>query len=768
MPPTTIAFMVLEMAEARGRVMVRPWRVGLVIDTQSPAEVREAIANLSSVWGGVSMPIFDRKMDIDQLERVARKFDVDSLYSEITEGELEEFLRKPGWVWRGRAQWGPFGDSDGGLRKGLLPIREFFSPDFDLVLPSWSADDPADLVLAATWGLTDKLGIASESVPYGELASEGRSDVAHLGLLNSTMIHINMAPSRPRTAAEGIHIIRPDHPQDVVNFWNARAYGDHAVGIPADGDPELIRFLLSQPLPTHTWTIGGREQRRVLPAIGLENASPTVSQLVSSAAEVNKLSIESGLAETVPFYLFPGLETSFTRSFRVDFRPDAHGVEIDLPKVPLIEEADVHSFARGAVAVEIRIQSVHGQDPRFTAQLPPYRRHAALLEHPGSLNADRFRSGYQGIVLGLDAKAEEARIPFALNVDVMRLLFDDTSARVEMSEVGRFQTRAAEKFGGPYSGIFNQPGIRAAIKLAADRVTGITLPQLRNEVESKREGWPGEMSGNLSGRDYAIDSVNQLFSSGLFVPTLKVHCSHCRVETHVSVDDLSSTIQCEFCGQTYNLALSHALTKPEWRYRLAAHLRSDQVGALLPALATTSLLQQLRPSTRAPSSLVLGLQLKLEGRTVETDIAAYFGDGDWAVVLGEVKTGNRIDAKDVANLEFLRNKLHAKTVRCLLLFTTLKDQFSQEETTELRGLVERSSFVETAAGRSVPNFPLVLTGPDLSRSFWDEDHPWRWDKEYYAGIFDAAIVSCKRNLGLIDFSPSYDADGPAFTFRWES
>lgn len=60
--------MTIEMAEARGAVMLRPWRVGVLVDTKSPAEVREAIANLSSVWGGRSMPIFDNDTPIAELE----------------------------------------------------------------------------------------------------------------------------------------------------------------------------------------------------------------------------------------------------------------------------------------------------------------------------------------------------------------------------------------------------------------------------------------------------------------------------------------------------------------------------------------------------------------------------------------------------------------------------------------------------------------------------------------------------------------------------
>lgn len=74
--------MAQEMAEARGRAMIRPWRVGVLADT-SPAEaVREAIAHLSSVWGGRYMPIFDIGVPTEELEQLGHQYDIDSIYAD--------------------------------------------------------------------------------------------------------------------------------------------------------------------------------------------------------------------------------------------------------------------------------------------------------------------------------------------------------------------------------------------------------------------------------------------------------------------------------------------------------------------------------------------------------------------------------------------------------------------------------------------------------------------------------------------------------------
>lgn len=772
---SSITVMAMETAEARGQVMIRPWRVGLLVDTKSPADVREAIANLSSVWGGVFMPIFDIRSSVEDLERLGSMYDVDSLYADVDEGPKADFLRLPGWAWRGRGEWGPFGDeANGSFRKGLLPARALLEPTDDLVIPTWGAGDPADLVFAARWGVPDKLLIR-----VGQDSASGIRLVQHVdlpklpsngsmvGALAAGQIHLTSSGYQRDTIDDEVFVVRQDHPEDVVSFWNLRTFGSRVVPVPADADASVTRMLLAGGLPTHQWgTSEGRET--VLDVIGLDHASPDVSEIIHDLAGDAGATVRPHRPTSRWPSRFPGLSTRFERSIRATFRPEAPYLDIDLPELPLVDDPEVDRHARGIVAAEVRLQGVEGQDPRFTTEVPPYRRHSALIEQRWyAESVDHFRAGYEGVVLGLDAHVEDVRVPFAFNLDVMRLLFDDETAKVEQSDVGKFQTRAAEKFGGPFSGVFSQPGVRAAVTLAAGRPTGVTLQHLRKVVENDRGGWPDSlMSTQTTPKAYAIRAVNGLLNAGLFVPTLRVQCSQCRVEGHVSAADLRTTMHCEFCGQSYNLALSHSLSKPEWRYRLAAHLRADQVEALLPALATTTLLRLLRQAYE-PLPLVLGFTITLDGKTVEADVAAYLADNEWVAVLGEVKSGNRIDHNDVRNLEFLREKLHAKKVRSVLLFATLKDQFSPEEVAELRALVERTREVQTARGSVVPNLPLVLTGPDLSHTQWDKDHPWRWGKPSGAGIYDTARISCERNLGLVDYDVGTDEDRPAFTFEWK-
>lgn len=766
------------MAEARGRVKLRPWRTGILVDTTSTDQVRGAIAQLSSVWGGRYMPILDINCSLDELKRLASLYDVDSLYSDVVDRPVGELLDAHGLRWRGQGPWGPFGD-ESRLRKGLLPVRALTGASTGLIQPTWDSEHPAGLAFAAIWGLDEDVAFPSSGepeeqrprlLPLGELDATTASGKPIVGILEATTIRIEPVPSDYPHGYTGIYVMRPGHPQDVVEFWNLRVYGRKIIGIPEGCAEGVLDSLLAERLP-HVELLrgdGSGAPERVAPVVGLGDASGRTATAIKAAAVRDGVSLFPEDRGGLPRYVFPGLRTKFVRSIRTDFRPEASWVDIALPAFELCEEPD--AFRRGVIAADVAWHSVVGQDPRMTSTLPPFPQEAALLRRNASMMdvVDHVRVTHGGIALGIDAGNEHARVPFAFNQDAIRLLFNDDSVTATQSDAGRFQTRAAQKLGGPFTGLFNQPGVREAITLASQRA-GVALPHLRAVVAKARGEWPDSLFGpRIDAKDYAKREIDFLFHSGMFVPTLRVHCSYCRVESHVAADDLRTVMTCEFCGQAFNLALSHSLAQPEWRYRLAAHLGRDKIQALLPVLAAASLMRQLRLVEEPPLAHVLGLELKVGNRKVEADLAAYVPGRDWTLVLAEIKSGNRIDTNDIANLEFLRQKLADADVRCLLMFATLKDQLGPEEVAALRALIERAPAVQLSRGEIVANLPLVLTGPDLSHPPGSEAHPWRWEDESYSGLFGTALASCRRNLGLRAYRFDHAPGDSGIICEWET
>ena len=768
----------MSTAELRGRALLRPWRIGVLVDTSSATQVRDAIAKLSNVWGGYYMPILDINETETEIGRQGRKFDVDSLHAEAEAPAVEEFLRRSGWGWVGRGPHGPFAEEDG-LRQGILPLRALASALDNVVIPIWGADDPLDLFYSTLWGApldgqSDSAG-GSQGVAMGigALVAAQLASGVKVGRVEGTRLHVTAARRYAFDSPSGIFVARVDSPQDLVAFWNLRIYGTQVMCLPHDGDEQLLRYLTREDMPGVTLTSGGENpsSRRGLDVWGLDRAARATAAAIDDLAQRCGLEV-TGMDRKDPIpYVFQGVRTQFTRSVRADFVLSAHSVDVDLPDLPLTDEPN--AIRRGVVAAVVSAHTVAGQDPRFTAAIPSFRRYSTLLRQVGlSEGVDQIRVSEDGVTFGIQADTDQLALPFAYNLDVFRVLFDDETATTSQSDVGKFQTRAAQMLGGPLSGFLIQPGVRAALLDAAQKSIGITYQQMVQSVRDNRGEWPDAIRAhNTTDLEYARQQVNALLHAGIFVPLLDVHCSHCRVNSQVTPRDLDTTMRCEFCGEEFNLALSLALRKGQWRYRLASHLSAERVKALLPPLAVMSTLQQLHHVQSPPMSHVLGLEVKFKGgKRVEVDVAAYLPDHQGEVaILGEVKNSNQIDENDIRNLEFLQHKLFDKDVPCIVLVGTLKEALAPAEAKILRELVERSAVATLGNSQLVPMMPLVLTGPDVSRTWFSEVHPWRWNGPGRStpGVFGTAISSCERNLGLKSYDLARDGDRWAITCQWD-
>ena len=761
--------MMRDMAEVRGRAMVRPFRVAQLIDTSDAKAVRAAFVALTRTWGGIYMPVLDVALSTTQLERRGRELDVDAMYVEGMEGDLPDWLRSSGWGWAGRGDWGPFAQHHQ-FRRALLPANLVGVERDQLLVPDWDRDNDLDLFYTAVFGDTGEVLAEDETVgrPNFDVPNSERvglsllntlSDVTvdSVGAVQATSVGVSVADRRYLDALNGIVVARVGHPEDLVRFWNLRSYGRPILCLPDSGPESLLDFLTRGSLPGATILHGGPEARKedCLMVWGLEHASEMTRAAIDVMADRLGL-IPHEAHEGSTDLGHPGVETRFESTFRSEFGPTAHVGMVAVPTVPLVPKA---KLMPGVTAVELTIESTDGLDPRSTARLPPYRRHGKLIKNViGSVDVDHVRITAEGdgVVVGHQASRDEAPLGFPSHLDGIHALFDDESLVVAQSDDGKFQTRAAEILGGPFGSLLLQPGVRAVIDRAAGTPIGLTLQQLQATLRSKRGAWPDALFSNLTSQEYAISVTNQLLFSGLFVPMLDVHCSNCRVESQVSPRDLDTTIRCEFCGEEFRLALSLALSrnKSKWRYRLASHLSPQKVKALLPALATMSLYGQLSSTDGQSNLSAFGVTFKpVDCDSIEADIVAYVGRPNWVTVLGEVKTSNRINEKDTRNLEELQRRLDDKHVRNLLLFATLKDEFGPSEVKVLRELVERCTETTTAHGNVVPRFPMLLTAKDLSLPWSHQDHPWRWgdEKRFLGGLFSTADESCRRNLGLVEF-----------------
>lgn len=768
--------MARESAEIRGRARVRPFRVGQLVDTNDGSATLAAIANLSSTWGGYYTPILDANQTSDDIEHQARVFDVDAIYLELSEGDLYEDLRGRGWLWRGLARYGPFGPGEDGFQTGLLPASAVALDPPELLLPTWDAGDPFALFYAALFGTTNDGTVweppGSRPVGLEGVTAHAGLPLERVGIIQATRVGLAYEPHVDLDWMNGVFVVRPDNPQDLVDFWNMRSFGRPVIAVPSEGPEDLLAFLTRGKVPGGTSVYGSGRTRRTEEYLGvwrLENASQGTRDAIDAMAAQLGMVVRDHHFEAKNRYRFTGVDTRFKSTVRAEFSPTARHVMVRVPILPLVPEA--HQVMPGIVAVEIDVHSVPGLDPRTAAALPPLRRFGRLLERSafGHSKTIRVNAEGDGLVLGVSARDDEVPVPFAHHLDAIAELFDKDDIKLSQSEDGRFQTRAAQMLGGAHGSLMTQPGVRSLIDKAGRSSTGLPLQQLKSEVRNNAGSWPDAITSlRTSVAEYAEHTVNSLLFSGLFVPMLDAHCSNCRVDMQVSPRDLDSTVHCEFCGETFRLALSLSLSKSRWRFRLASHLGPDKVKALLPALATSSLLGQLSARFEAPGPLAFGVEFKLQGNMrMEADLVTYLMRPDWAVAVAEVKNGNWIDDNDVRNLEELQGLLDNSGVRSVLVFSSLKDTLAPAEIHALRGLVERAAWTTTAFGTEMPRVPLVLTKGQLSLPWDNDDHPGRWGTPGIGtGIFSTALESCRRNLGLVDLQPLSGGNERSFTATW--
>ena len=710
----------------RGKVGIRPWRVGLIIDVNDQDQVRDAISALTAVWGGIFMPILDHNVSIEEMQSAAKRFDVDSLYASESASapseELEELLRAPGYCWHGRDDWGPFTPNEGRYSKGLLPANALRS---DMQFPPWYGPTSDDLIIHAYLGRT------SSPVPQSRPILE-------------TASRIDLAGSYGRSVPSGLCVVRKDTPRDVVWYWNCRSLGGTAYPLAAESvvfnEAVLEELVLDSPISDRA---SGGAGRGII-VWGLEDLGSAERIALEAWARLSDVELISDERDdSLNQYWFSGVERTNTSLFRTETVSTAHEIYVATPSLPLAND----DIGPGIVAAEVDFHEASGVDPRLSVSIPPYRQHAQLFGRALVRGSNEVRVSRVGPVFGVQANADEISIPLPYNLDIMHKLFDDSTVSVTQSNEGQFQMRAAEMFGGATVGFFAQPGLRSAVMRVADRTIGVTLDELRQIITRDRGEWPyGILREDFSVSDYSRHQSNILLNSGLLVPTLDVECTHCRVVSRVNPDDLAANVLCEFCGEESRLALSLALTKPRWRYRLAAHVAAEKIRAFLPAMAAAGVLSDFQHVEAPPPSHVFGLTVTQYGKhPIEADIATILHEDRWTVVLGEVKNHHPIDANDVENLKSLQILLSSKGVPCVVLFATLKDTFSEDEKGIIRASIDRMRTTTTRRGRAVTLAPLVLTKRDMSLHPLHEDHPWRWG-ELGDGVFGIALESCKRNL----------------------
>jgi hypothetical protein len=174
------------------------------------------------------------------------------------------------------------------------------------------------------------------------------------------------------------------------------------------------------------------------------------------------------------------------------------------------------------------------------------------------------------------------------------------------------------------------------------------------------------------------DAFKYLLDREVFRAGLALKCDRCKLEFWQSIDRLGTKVECEFCGNTFNITTQ--LRDRDWAYRRSGLFGRDnhQEGGIPVALT----LQQIDSALHG-LLYGTGMTLTSSGASItpcETDFVVLGKEYDdrLEVGIGECKTRDEITEDDVSNLTKVADAFPDNRIRPFIIFSKVSE-FTPEE-----------------------------------------------------------------------------------------
>ena len=177
------------------------------------------------------------------------------------------------------------------------------------------------------------------------------------------------------------------------------------------------------------------------------------------------------------------------------------------------------------------------------------------------------------------------------------------------------------------------------------------------------------------------DALTYLVRHKVLRVGLKLHCPHCLLDFWLSLDDVKTKSECEYCGEEFDI--TPQLRDRDWHYRRSGLFGKEnhQEGAI-PVVLTLQLLQ----TVFSPYEMLYTTAMELEPASApmqkcETDFVILTHkniDHEVEIAIGECKNRDEITEDDVLKLKSVAESLEQKGIRVFVIFSKLSE-FSHEE-----------------------------------------------------------------------------------------
>jgi len=757
----------IKMAVCSLLIRYRPLRVGFLVQEGNIQQLLEAASLCTVIWGGVYNPIIPVKKDCDLTDRLIRLFRVDVLYPMTDSESLMRVFKKYSWLqWPNAFQKpGLLEESDGTTVTitDVFPVfYSYWKTDFRRnresrsIFPKWDPSDPLHNLLVLQFGKYPTNMKYDYPKAYEEImhAQNVRLEVGRkvpkewsdkLVPIDITRKHL-LPDSINYWWHHGLYIGDPSDFEDLLNFWNLRASGMHLVFCARDFSQRLKDFV-----STFLDMLWHKLQRRNQPDryIGIwAKRDSDHDSLQSEIVEIFPKSAQklfclvdedtwNGLNVKPPIYR----SDYHTVLANLDKQPQGNPlITFLLPPKPLPNAAvrDLN-IVRQQWVVSIQPLTEYGYEG-FTLR-PPYI--PDLNEWFGrqiSFDPWKLRVEYDGIGLIKYLSTNTVSLRPIQISELIKQIFKFAGIEAKSSQGGRIAERLIIQCSGLEGcRVFKIPGVRKLIANKDARV-GITRGRATNIIFDKDEKGYSSFEAHktlyIEPREKkdldTSDVFDYLLKKGLMRAGLLLKCPNCEFDFWVSIDSLSDTCKCEYCGHTFSLGPQ--LKDRDWRFRLSGLfgrvntvrdlsyeklwsklrellpkdrlIRDEDINSIAKRLyryltevdpaegavpVALTLLQLLRRHRGTEAFLyTTGLELKGEDINCEIDLTVVESNrGKVSILIGECKANLEVDDTDIDNMLKVKNRLEKAGLQCFLLFSKTAPFFTADELRRFSKLHER-------------------------------------------------------------------------------
>lgn len=739
---------------------LRPIRLGLVIDPETPESLCKAIRYASVFWGGQTFPIFLASDSGQHIRDQAIRLGVDTLVACDASSRSREIARMNDFTWFGfgkLSELDKYGDRP--LSIAALPDDVIESYGDKAALFEWNDDDELSSLLTVMYG---QVGRQSE---YESMVYEGLSKAIRIAGIppdsltsrkfpsfgGPLLLGMNKVKTDGHYCDSGIAIVDTDSVGDLAALWNLRAYGNEVVPWSSQGSRRVTDFFKLKVTALSAFSRLEGDSQPTLTVFSRDRLVPEdLKKCLDELGWQGRLRVH-GLEQDLYGPMYMSIGSGFGRYFDVDVVRESGGsptISIPLPQMAAKADHDT-KFGSQFAAARVTIRSEYEVGERVTFRAPAVRALNDKLRWAISVNSSVVRGVGDGVVVGYSCSyAQDLTLGAVDTTGLVIQLLKHAGFEANLSDAGRWSGRIIEMLGGAESTLAAQPSIRHILDLAS-REGGANPEELHNAARRVQGKWEDASLLWRRGAEYHQWAVRVLAARKLIDGHLTYTCGACGLLQRLSPNQIQPVLVCNDCEREVPLSLQVVLGT-KWVLKTRSLLTQSRLRSTFP-IAATLLLFRLVENRGDSLNLCysLGLDLKRGEDVYEIDFGVLLHDSTGPVfIIGESKARNNFDDGDIDNLEAVQEAIRAVGVECFIVVSNSKESLTSEEVGRLRRTCERRLPNLNGDRASGVNFPIVLTRGSLTVPDLDDEHPLRRIGNPRTAVAELAEWSIERELGF--------------------